>query len=152
FLAVTRGYEGTLAWVLRHRASMLALVLGTVGLTALLGLDIRKGFFPVQDTGLIIGVTEAAPDVSFARMLDRQEALARVAVEDPDVTSVASFIGADGTNLSVNSGRLSIALKPRDDRSADAGAIIARLQPKLAAVAGITVYLQPVQDLQIDAR
>jgi multidrug efflux pump len=138
--------------VLRHRGLMLGVVLATVGLTAVLGVLVRKGFFPVQDTGLIIGVTEAAPDVSFARMRDRQEALARVVLGDPDVASVASFIGADGTNPTVNSGRLTIALRPRGDRSADVTTIVGRLAPRLAEVAGITVYLQPVQDLQIDSR
>jgi multidrug efflux pump len=152
FQAVTAGYERTLGWVLHHRGLMLGLVLGTVGLTGVLGLAIRKGFFPVQDTGLILGVTEAAPDVSFARMRDRQEALARVVLADPDVATVASFIGADGTNATVNSGRMSIALRPRSERSADASAIIARLAPRLADVAGVAIYLQPVQDLQIDSR
>ncbi len=90
--------------------------------------------------------------MSFARMMDRQQAVAAVVLEDPDVATVASFIGADGTNATLNSGRLSIALKPRAERHANAAQIIARLQPKLAAASGITVYLQAVQDLQIDSR
>ncbi len=110
-----------------------------------------KGFFPRQDTGLLVGVTVAPPDVSFPSMMARQQAVAEAAMADPDVASVASFIGSDGTNPTPNSGRLSIALKPRD-RRASAAEIIARLKQRLFAVPGITVYLQSVQDLQIDAR
>jgi multidrug efflux pump len=152
FAATTRLYESTLGWVLRHRRSTLIATIATVAFTALLGVIVPKGFFPVEDTGLIIGVSEAAPDVSFSRMMDRQQALADVILRDPDVASVASFIGADGTNLTTNQGRLSITLKPRDDRRADAGEIIARLQPEVAKIDGITLYLQAVQDLQIDNR
>ncbi len=101
---------------------------------------------------MVLGVTEASPDVSFAKMMDRQRAAADVMLEDPAVASVASFIGPDGTNPTTNSGRLSVTLRPRDERAASASEIIARLQPKLAAVSGIEVYLQPVQDLQIDTR
>jgi multidrug efflux pump len=152
FTATTRFYERTLGWVLRHRRSTLFATIATVAFTALLGVLVPKGFFPIEDTGLIIGVSEAAPDVSFARMMDRQQALANVVLQDPDVASVASFIGADGTNVTTNSGRLSITLKPRDARKADAGQIIARLQPEVAKVDGITLYMQSVQDLQIDNR
>ena len=149
---VTLGYERTLKWVLGHQTMTLLVVLATVGLTVLLGVVVRKGFFPVQDTGSIVGVTQAAPDVSFARMMDRQQALAKVVLEDPDVATVSSFIGADGTNMTANSGRLNISLKSREEREADATEIIRRLRPKLALVEGINVFLQPVQDLQIDAR
>jgi len=152
FDAMVAFYKRGLDWVLEHQKVTLAATLATVALTALLAVVIPKGFFPQQDTGLIVGVTEAAPDVSFARMMDRQQAVAAVVLEDPDVVSVASFIGADGTNATLNSGRLSIALKPRSDRHASAAEIIARLQPKLAEASGITVYLQAVQDLQIDSR
>ncbi|HXU70753.1 MAG TPA: multidrug efflux RND transporter permease subunit [Polyangia bacterium] len=152
FSATTRFYERTLGWVLRHRFSTLLATLATVAFTGLLAIWVPKGFFPVEDTGLIIGVSEAAPDVSFARMMERQEALADVILEDPDVASVASFIGADGTNVTTNSGRFSITLKPRDDRKADASEIIARLQPQIAKIDGITLYMQSVQDLQIDNR
>ncbi len=152
FDAMVAFYRRGLDRVLEHQKITLAATLGTVALTALLAVIVPKGFFPQQDTGLIIGVTEAGPDVSFARMMDRQQAVAAVVLEDPDVATVASFIGADGTNATLNSGRLSIALKPRGDRHADAAEIIARLQPKLALASGITVYLQAVQDLQIDSR
>ncbi len=152
FAATTRLYERTLAWVLRHRRTTLIATIATVAITAVLAVIVPKGFFPLEDTGLIIGVSEAAPDISFSRMMERQQALADLILQDPDVASVASFIGADGTNVTTNSGRFSITLKPRDDRKSDATEIIARLQPQIAKVDGITVYLQAVQDLQIDNR
>ncbi|MFO0588412.1 MAG: multidrug efflux RND transporter permease subunit [Polyangiaceae bacterium] len=147
-----RVYDRGLRWVLARQRTTLAATIATVAFTALLAVFVPKGFFPQQDTGLIVGVSEAPPDVSFARMMDRQRALADVVLADPDVATVSSFIGADGTNATMNSGRLSIALLPREHRKASAQEIIARLQPKLAQVAGIGLYLQPVQDLQIDAR
>jgi multidrug efflux pump len=152
FAATTRLYERTLSWVLRHRRTTLFATIATVAFTALLGVIVPKGFFPVEDTGLIIGVSEAAPDVSFTRMMDRQQAVADVILRDPDVASVASFIGADGTNVTTNQGRFSITLKPRDARKSDASEIIARLSPEVAKVDGITLYMQSVQDLQIDNR
>jgi multidrug efflux pump len=152
FDALAGFYDRTLKWVLAHQKTTLAATIGTVALTGLLAVVVPKGFFPVEDTGMIIGVSEAAPDVSFARMMERQEALAAVLLADPDVATVASFIGADGINATTNSGRFSIALKPREQRAADATEIIRRLSPALAAVDGITLYLQPVQDLQIDNR
>jgi len=145
-------YDRTLKWVLSHQPLTLAVTLGTLGLTVFLAVVVPKGFFPVQDTGLIVGVSEAPADVSFESMMSRQRALAEVVMKDPDVTTVASFIGADGTNPTTNSGRLSISLKPRDERSASATEIIDRLRSRLAAVPGIDLYLQPVQDLQIDSR
>jgi multidrug efflux pump len=152
FDAMVRFYDRGLKWVLEHQPLTLAVTIGTVALTVYLAAVVPKGFFPQQDTGLLIGVSEAPADVSFQRMMDRQRALADVVMADPDVDSVASFIGSDGTNPTANSGRLSISLKPRDDRKADAQEIINRLQPKLAEVTGITLYLQAVQDLQIDSR
>jgi multidrug efflux pump len=113
---------------------------------------VPKGFFPQEDTGLIVGITEAAPDVSFPRMMELQQAVSEAILKDPDVASVASSIGADGTNPTVNSGRLSITLKPRGDRSANAEGIMERLKPDLGKLAGIAVHLQSVQDLQIDTR
>jgi multidrug efflux pump len=145
-------YDRGLEVVLRQQPLTLAVTLGTVALTGALAIFIPKGFFPQQDTGLLIGVTEASPDISFTHMMDRQRAVADVVAADPDVASVASFIGADGTNATANSGRLSITLKPRDKRKADAETIIARLQPKVAAIDGIALYLQSVQDLTIDSR
>jgi multidrug efflux pump len=145
-------YDRTLRWVLRHQPLTLGVTVATLLFTGALWVVIPKGFFPQQDTGLLIGVSEAPADVSFESMRARQMALADVVRADPDVVSVASFIGADGTNTTPNSGRLSISLKPREDRKASAEEIIARLRPRLAAVEGIALYLQPVQDLQIDTR
>jgi multidrug efflux pump len=147
-----RVYDRALKVVLAHQTTTLLVTLGTVALTALLAVMTPKGFFPQQDTGLIVGVTEAAPDVSFQRMSDLQQAAAQTVMNDPDVVSVASFIGADGTNATTNSGRLSITLKARDDRKASAEDIINRLKPLLAQQVGLSVYLQAAQDLQIDNR
>ena len=147
-------YEVGLKWVLQHQTLTLLVTLATVGLTVLLAVVIPKGFFPQQDTGLINGVTEAPADISFQRMIDRQRALAEAIVkDDPDVSTVASFIGADGTNATANSGRLSITLKPGKQRSgATMDQILERMSNKAAQVDGIQLYLQPVQDLQIDSR
>ncbi len=152
FERVIASYGRGVDWVLRHQPLTLAITVGTFLLTVVLALIIPKGFFPVQDTGLLTGITEAGPDVSFGRMSVLQQEVVRVVREDPDVAGVASFIGADGNNPTTSSGRLSIALKPRGDRKASATQIIARLQPRLAQVAGISTYLQAVQDLQIETR
>ncbi|HEX2574534.1 MAG TPA: efflux RND transporter permease subunit, partial [Polyangia bacterium] len=119
--------------------------------TVLLAILVPKGFFPTQDTGLLIGVTEAPADTSFARMRERQEAIATLVRQDPAVLNVASFVGADGTNPTPNSGRLSITLKPLDARER-AGEVIARLQERAANVTGIALHLQPVQDLEVTTR
>jgi multidrug efflux pump len=154
-----RGFDGMLALydrglkvVLRHQLITLLVTLATVAFTVYLAWIVPKGFFPQQDTGLILGVSEAPAEVSFPRMLGLQRALADVILKDPDVENVASFIGSDGTNPTTNSGRLSITLKSRDHRKASADEIIRRLKPRLAAVEGIDAYLQSVQDLQIDSR
>jgi multidrug efflux pump len=152
FEAAIALYDRGLRVVLRHKLATLLVTIGTLVLTIVMALDIPKGFFPQQDTGAILGVSEAAPDVSFPRMMDLQRQLADVVLSDPDVQSVASFIGSDGTNPTTNSGRLSITLKNGDQRSASATEIIARLEPKIAQVNGISLYLQAVQDLQIDSR
>jgi multidrug efflux pump len=152
FDGMVRAYDRGLRWVLDHQPLTLAITIGTLLLTALLAWVVPKGFFPQQDTGLIVGVSEAAADISFPRMMEKQRILDELILQDPDVATVASSIGADGTNPTTNSGRLSIALKPRSDRGAGAAEIIARLQRKIAAVEGITLYLQPVQDLQIESR
>jgi multidrug efflux pump len=145
-------YDAGLRWVLEHQALTLAATIGTVLLTAALAFAVPKGLFPQQDTGLLLGVTEAPPDISFAAMGERQQAVADVIRMDPDVASVASFIGADGTNPTLNTGRLSIALKPHAERRANAQEIIERLGERLANVPGVDVYLQAVQDLQIETR
>jgi multidrug efflux pump len=149
---MVRAYDRGLRWVLDHQPLTLAITIGTLLLTAVLAWVVPKGFFPQQDTGLIVGVSEAAADISFPRMMEKQRTLDEAVMQDPDVATVSSSIGADGTNATTNSGRLSIALKPRSARSASAAEIIARLQGKLASVEGITLYLQPVQDLQIESR
>ena len=149
---LTGFYRRTLEWVLAHQLLTLLTTIATLGLTLLLAFFIPKGFFPLEDTGLIQGVSEASPRTSFARMMTLQSALAEVVRRDPDVANVTSFIGADGTNATPNSGRLLIALAPRSRRKASAAQIIARLRPRLAKVTGIALSLQAVQDLQIDAR
>ena len=152
FAAVLRFYERTLDVVLAHRPATMIVTLATIALTALLALIVPKGFFPSEDTGLVVGISEAAPDISFARMMDRQQALAEVLLQDPAVLAVASTIGSDGVNTTANSGRFNVTLAPRERRMESADAVIARLGPRLAAVSGITVHLTSVQDLQIDNR
>ncbi|MEA2697719.1 MAG: hypothetical protein QOI66_1990, partial [Myxococcales bacterium] len=144
-------YDRGLQWVLQHQALTLGATAATVLFTALLAVVVPKGLFPQQDTGLLLGVTEAPPDISFAAMSERQRAVADVVRADPDVQTVSSFIGADGTNPTLNSGRLSITLKPHHAR-AGAQEIIHRISARLSDVGGIAVYLQAVQDLQIDTR
>src|SRR5205809_6948835 len=145
-------YGRTLQWVLRHQPGTLGVTVATLVLTIILYIVAPKGFFPLQDTGVILGITEAPEVVSFPTMADRQQALARIILKDPDVASLSSFIGVDGTNMTPNSGRLQINLKPREERRSDASEIIRRLQPALAAVDGITLYMQPVQDLTVEDR
>src|SRR5205823_1635719 len=145
-------YGQTLKWVLQHQTATLLVTAATLVLTLLLYVMVPKGFFPVQDTGVILGISEAPQNISFAAMSQRQQGLARVILQDSDVVSLSSFIGIDGTNLTMNSGRIQINLKPRDKRKADASAIIRRLQPQLAQVEGITLYMQPVQDLTVEDR
>jgi multidrug efflux pump len=145
-------YGRTLTWVLRHQPATLLVTAATLVLTILLYVVVPKGFFPVQDTGVILGISEAPETVSFDRMADRQQALAAVILKDPDVASLTSFIGVDGVNMTPNNGRIQINLKPRDERDLDASEIIHRLQPKIAEVDGITLYMQPVQDLTVENR
>jgi multidrug efflux pump len=145
-------YGATLRWVLRHQPATLVVTLATLVLTILLYVVVPKGFFPIQDTGVILGISETPPTVSFTAMAERQRALAAVILGDPDVASLSSFIGVDGTNMTLNSGRIQINLRPRETRRADASTIIRRLQPKLEAVEGITLYMQPVQDLTVEDR
>ncbi len=152
FGAVTRFYERTLAVVLCFRGTTLLVAVGTAVVTAVLAMVVPKGFFPQQDTGMIAGVSEAAPDVSFERLRERQQALVEVILTDPDVESVTTAIGADGINPAANVGRFNIALVPLDDRDASVAEVIARLRTATHAVSGMTIYFQAVQDLQIDAR
>ncbi len=152
FERVIAFYGTTLRWVLGHQRATLIVTVATLVLTIALYVVVPKGFFPVQDTGVILGIAEAPESVSFTAMSERQQALAAVILKDPDVASLSSFIGVDGTNMTPNSGRIQINLKPRDQRRADAPAIIRRLQLQLEAVDGITLYMQPVQDLTVENR
>ncbi len=145
-------YGQGLQWVLRHQALTLLAAVATLGLTVLLYLAVPKGFFPVQDTGLIQGISEAPQTVSFRAMSERQQQLAEVILKDPAVASLSSYIGVDGDNPTLNSGRLLINLKPHGEREVTASAVIERLRPQLAALPGIQLYLQPVQDLTIEDR
>ena len=152
FRKIVDFYGRTLQWVLRHQTATLVVAVGTLVTTLLLYLVIPKGFFPVQDTGVILGISEASQTASFSTMSDRQQALARAILEDPAVASLSSFIGVDGTNPTVNSGRIQINLKRLADRDASASEVIRRLQPRLANIQGITLYMQPVQDLTVEDR
>jgi len=146
------GYGKLLTVVLRHQPLTLLVALATLGLTVLLWLAVPKGFFPVQDTGLLLGISEAPQSISFTAMSRRQQALAEAILQDPAVDNLASYIGIDGDNLTLNSGRLLISLKPHHERKETASEIIERLQVRLAEVEGIRLYLQPVQDLTIEDR
>jgi len=143
-------YGRTLRWVLRYQTITLLVALATLILTVVLYIQIPKGFFPTQDTGIIQGITQASPSISFAEMEDRQQAIAKVLLADPAVLGISSFIGADGTNTTLNSGRININLKPLEDRKISATEVIDRLSQKLQNVAGIKLYMQPVQDLSVD--
>jgi len=149
---VIAGYDRMLQWVLAHQPLTLLVAVGTFVLTALLYLAIPKGFFPQQDSGMIQAITQAPASVSFQAMAQRQQAVARIVLQDPDVESVSSFIGVDGTNATLNTGRMQIALKPHDQRDGDLAAVTQRLQDALAAQQGVRVYMQPVQDLTIEDR
>ena len=145
-------YAVALRVVLRHQGLTLLVAIGTLLLTAALYLFMPKGFFPVQDTGVIQGIAEAPQSISFQAMASRQQELARVVLADPDVESLSSFIGVDGSNATLNTGRMLINLKPHSERDLTASEVIRRLQPELDKVAGIKLYLQPVQDLTIEDR
>jgi multidrug efflux pump len=145
-------YGRTLQWVLKHQTATLLVTVGTLVLTLWLYKVVPKGFFPVQDTGVVLGISEAPQSASFANMSERQQELAKVILQDPDVASLSSFIGIDGTNTTSNAGRIQINLKPHDQRSASASEVIRRLQPRVDQVAGITLFMQPVQDLTVEDR
>jgi multidrug efflux pump len=143
-------YGKTLTWVLRHRVLTLGVAAGTLALTVFLYIVIPKGFFPVQDTGQIQGVSEADQSVSFSEMSRLQQRVAAVILKDPAVESLSSFIGVDGANTTLNAGRVQINLKPIEERDASATGVIRRLQPELAKIEGITLYMQPIQDLSVE--
>jgi multidrug efflux pump len=152
FDAIIERYGRMLDWVLARQGVTLIVAAATLVLTVGLYLVVPKGFFPVQDTGVIQGISEAPQTVSFAAMAERQQALAKVILQDPAVESLSSFIGVDGTNATLNSGRMLINLKPLSVRRAHASDVIRRLQQELAKVPGITLYMQPVQDLTVEDR
>jgi multidrug efflux pump len=152
FNSVIAFYGRTLQFVLRYRATTLVVTVATLVGTILLYIYVPKGFFPVQDTGVILGVSEGPQNVSFAAMAKRQQGLADVILKDPAVESLSSFIGVDGTNTTLNSGRIQINLKPLAERKISASAVIRRLQPELTKVDGISLFLQPVQDLTVEDR
>ena len=145
-------YGRTLTFILRHQWETLVVAIATLVATILLYIYIPKGFFPVQDTGVILGVSEAPQSISFPLMSKRQQELVDVILKDPAVESLSSFIGIDGTNTTMNSGRIQINLKPIEERKTSASDVIRRLQPKLDAVYGITLFMQPVQDLTVEDR
>ena len=150
FASLVEWYGRRLTWVLDHQSLTMWVATGTVVLTVILYVLIPKGFFPDQDTGLIQGVSEAGESISYAAMAERQQALAAAILTDRDVQSLSSFIGVDGNNVTINSGRLLINLKPRGDRSSNVSEVIRRLQSETAGIAGVTLYMQPVQDLTLD--
>jgi multidrug efflux pump len=152
FNTIIAFYGRTLKFVLQYRKITLLVTVGTLVGTILLYIYVPKGFFPVQDTGIILGVSEGAQNTSFRAMAEHQQALADVILKDPAVESLSSFIGIDGTNTTLNSGRIQINLKPLAQRNANASDVIRRLQPELAKVDGISLFMQPVQDLTVEDR
>jgi multidrug efflux pump len=152
FDGVIAWYGRLLNWVLDRQGMTLCVAAATFVLTAVLYIVIPKGFFPVQDTGLIQLITEGPQSSSYEAMVDRQQAVAEVVLKDPAVASLSSFVGIDGSNTTLNSGRMLVNLKPLDERSGKASDVIRRLREDLANVPGIASYMQPVQDLTIDDR
>ncbi|OXS19253.1 MdtB/MuxB family multidrug efflux RND transporter permease subunit [Pseudomonas rhodesiae] len=146
------GYGRKLQWVLKHQPLTLLVAIATLGLTVVLYLVVPKGFFPVQDTGVIQGISEAPQSISFAAMSQRQQELAKIILADPAVQSLSSYIGVDGDNATLNSGRLLINLKPHGLRDLSAAQVITRLQPQIDKLVGIRLFMQPVQDLTIEDR
>jgi multidrug efflux pump len=151
FNAVIDGYGRALNWVLDRQPATLVVAVATLALTVVLYILIPKGFFPVQDTGMIQAISEASQSVSYDTMAKLQNQLAEAILKDPDVENLSSFIGVDGTNQTLNTGRFLITLKPHDSRKLNATQIIRRLQDEVAGVPGITLYMQPSQDLTIDS-
>jgi multidrug efflux pump len=145
-------YARTLQRALKHQPATLLVAVSMLVLTILLYLVVPKGFFPIQDTGVIQGISDAQQNISFAAMTERQQALADVILKDPAIESLSSFIGVDGINATLNSGRILINLKPLAERKISASDVIRRLQPELAKVDGITLYMQPIQDLTVEDR
>jgi multidrug efflux pump len=152
FESIIAFYGRTLKWVLKHQTATLFVALATLVLTVVLYIIVPKGFFPVQDTGIIQGISQASQSISFPAMAEKQQQLTEVILKDPAVDNLSSFIGIDGTNQTLNSGRILINLKPLDQRKINASDVIRRLQPNLEKIEGVTLYMQPVQDLTVEDR
>ena len=152
FKYVIAKYGVGVRFVLRHQTITLLVTLATFILTVYLYIIVPKGFFPVQDTGVLLGITQAPQTISFSAMAAKQQELAKIILQDPDVESISSFIGIDGTNTTLNSGRIQINLRDREQRTKSASEVIQRLQPQLARVEGIQGFLQPLQDLTVEDR
>ena len=152
FNRVVEFYGRTLQWVLKRQTATLLVAASTLVLTIFLYVIVPKGLFPVQDTGIIQAISQAPQTISFSAMAEKQQALADVVLKDPAVESLSSFIGIDGTNTTLNSGRMLINLKPLKEREVSASDVIRRLQPQLEKVEGVTLYMQPVQDLTVEDR
>jgi len=152
FQAMLDAYEVGLQWVLRHQLFVLGVAGATLVATIWLYVLVPKGLLPQQDTGLILGITDAAQSISFRSMVDRQRQVAESVLQDPDVVNVASFVGGGTVNPTMNTGRLYIGLKPRDQRLAGATDVIERLRQKTAQIQGVSLFMQAVQDVQIDSR
>lgn len=152
FIGLLRFYETTLRWTLKHQGLTMLVFLATLAATVFLYIQVPKGFFPIQDTGVILGITQSDQDTSFARMKDKQAELNAVLCADPAVESIASFIGIDSINLTLNSGRIQINLKPHHDRHESIQKVMARLSQNASAVTGIQLFMQPVQDLSVESR
>jgi len=152
FVRTIEQYGKMVRVVLRHQPTTLLIAVGTLALTTYLYIVVPKGFFPVQDTGVILGISQAPETISFIAMGNKQQELSRVILQDPAVENLTSFIGVDGQNTTMNSGRIQITLKPLEERKISAIEVIRRLQQSLAQVSGITLFMQPVQDLTVEDR
>lgn len=152
FDSVIAWYGKTLRWVLDRQATTLLIALATLAMTIFLYIVVPKGFFPVQDTGIILGISEAPQSISFSAMSEKQQELAGIILKDPAVKSLSTYIGVDGTNATLNSGRVLINLKDLEERRINASDVIRRLQPEVAKLQGIALYMQPVQDLTVEDR
>jgi multidrug efflux pump len=152
FVKTIEGYGKMVRVVLRHQPLTLLVAVGTLALTTYLYIIVPKGFFPIQDTGVILGISQAPETISFIAMGKKQQELSRVIMQDPAVENLTSFIGADGQNTTMNSGRIQITLRPLEERKVSALEVIRRLQQSLAQVSGITLFMQPVQDLTVEDR
>ena len=152
FIGLLQFYETTLRWTLKHQGLTMLVFLATLAATVFLYIQVPKGFFPIQDTGVILGITQSDQDTSFERMKDKQAELNAVLCADPAVESIASFIGIDSINLTLNSGRIQINLKPHHDRHESIQKVMARLSQNASTISGIQLFMQPVQDLSVESR